>query len=148
MQLMVGLIWNSSYNLFLPLPNAHDGHTLCKSLVLVELHLHLHSVSPLSDVLFFWGFRGRESSAILGCPRSLSRISLRNGLEGLVRLVLRVSRQRPPGECGLRVLVGHWRVLSTVDTLRGAVKRSGGSGVGEGWGRNQQKKSCISICKD
>ena len=46
-------------------------------------------------------------------------------------LVLRVFKQRLPGECGL---MDHWwgGVLSTVDTLRDVIKRSGGSVVGEG----------------
>lgn len=48
---------------------------------------------------------------------------------------------------------GSWRLFSVVDTLRGAVKRSGGSAFGVGLvvlGKadertNKKKKRCISI---
>ena len=39
-----------------------------------------------------------------------------------------------------QVLMDHWGILSMVDILRGVVKRSGRSVVGEGQGRNQGKK--------
>ena len=57
---------------------------------------------------------------------------------------LRVSRQRPPVECGLRCF-GSLGDVKLVDSLRGAV-RSGGSCLGVGsvmLRRNQKKKSCI-----
>ena len=44
---------------------------------------------------------------------------------------LRVSRQRPPVECGLRCF-GSLGGVKLVDTLRGAVRRSGGSCLGMG----------------
>ena len=73
------------------------------------------------------------------------------GLEGWVGLVLRASRQRPLGDVDLGA-VGHWRVLSVVDTLGGVVKRSGGSGVGGGsvvLGRAEEgtskKKKVVSV---
>ena len=45
--------------------------------------------------------------------------------------VLRVSRQRPPVECGLRCF-GSLGGVKLIDTLRGAVRRSGGSCLGVG----------------
>ena len=42
---------------------------------------------------------------------------------------LRVSRQRPPVECGLRCF-GSLGGVKLVDTLRGALRRSGGSCLG------------------
>ena len=47
-----------------------------------------------------------------------------------VESVLRVSRQRPPVECGLRCF-GSLGDVKLVDSLRGAV-RSGGSCLGVG----------------
>ena len=69
--------------------------------------------------------------------------------------VLRVSRQRPPGDRGLScrgatgARAGGWVGVKLMDTLKGCkeIRREwswgGVSDVGEDWGRNQQKESCI-----
>ena len=112
LRLMVGLIWTSpticSFSYFIPTMGR-----LCVSLSWScnMKVLELWSVSPLCDILFLWGFKGREGGADLECPDLIPwKISIWDGLEGWVGLVLWVSRQRPLGECALRC----WWLLEAV----------------------------------